>query len=74
MLDGGSRRSYRNGRASAVAEGGTPFPEGLPKSWVGGVPCWHLSFSACAGLLPGYALESFGISVRAYPQLPEGPE
>ena len=37
---GGSRRSYRNGRASAVAEG-TPFPEGPPESSVGGVPGWH---------------------------------
>ena len=37
--------SYRNGRASAVAEG-TPFPKGLPKSSVGGTPGWNLSFSA----------------------------
>ena len=49
---GGSRRSYRNGRAAAVAEG-TPFPEGPPESSVGGVPGWHLSSSALAGLLPG---------------------
>jgi hypothetical protein len=68
---GGSRRSYRSGRASAVAEG-TPFPEGPPKSSVGGVPGWHLSSSACAGLLPGYASMSFVISVRAYPPFPEG--
>jgi hypothetical protein len=49
---GGWRRSYRSGRASAVAEG-TPFPEGPPESSVGGFPGWHLSSSACAGLLPG---------------------
>jgi hypothetical protein len=42
---GGSRRSYRNGRASAVAEG-TPFPKGPPKSSVGGTPGWNLSSSA----------------------------
>jgi hypothetical protein len=34
---GGSRKSYRNGRASAVAEG-TPFPKGPPESSVGGTP------------------------------------
>ena len=54
---GGSRRSYRNGRAAAVAEG-TPFPEGPPESSVGGVPGWHLSSSALAGLLPGVCSSS----------------
>ena len=42
---GGSRRSYRNGRASAVAEG-TSFPQGTPESSVGGTPGWNLSSSA----------------------------
>ena len=70
---GGSRGSYRNCRASAVAEG-TPFPEGPPESSVGGAPGWHLSSSARAGLLPGSASVFFVISVRAYPPLLEGPE
>jgi hypothetical protein len=45
---GGSRRSYRNGRASAVAEGiaGITFPKGPPKSSVGGTPGWNLLPSA----------------------------
>ena len=68
---GGSRRSYRNGRAFAVAEG-TPFPEGPPESSVGGFPGWHLSSSAREGVFPGYASESFVISVQAYLPLPEG--
>ena len=42
---GGSRRSHRNGRASALSRG-------APKV-VGGGVSWHLSSSACAGLLPG---------------------
>ena len=37
--------SYRNGRASAVAEV-TPFPKGPSKSSVGGTPGWNLSTSA----------------------------
>jgi len=45
---GGPRRSYRNVRASAVAEG-TPFPEGPQGRLWGGL----LSSSARAGLLPG---------------------
>jgi hypothetical protein len=42
---GGSRRSYKNGRASAVAEG-TPFSKGPPKSSVVGTPGWNLLSSA----------------------------
>jgi len=45
---GGSRRSYRNGRASAVAEA-IPFPKGTPKSSVGGTPGWNMLSSALRG-------------------------
>ena len=51
---GGSRRSYRNGRAKFCSCRGHPLSRGAPKVvGGGGVPCWHLSSSACAGLLPG---------------------
>ena len=43
---GGSRRSYRSGRASVVAEG-NPFPEGAPKWSVGGFPGWHVIQRMC---------------------------
>ena len=68
---GGSRRSYRNGRASAVAEG-TPFPEGPPKSSVGGGSLLAPVIQRMCWSPPGVASVSFVISVRAYPPLPEG--
>jgi hypothetical protein len=54
---GGSRRSYRNGRASAVAEG-TPTPRG-PQSrrWGGRLAgTCHPAHVGTAGLLPVYTL------------------
>ena len=71
---GGLRRSYRNGRASAVAEG-TPFPQGTPESRRWGerlAGTCHPAHVGTAGLLPVYTSVFAVISARAYPPLPGG--